>query len=30
MVHSMKVLKAAVEKDLGIPLSLFLLILYGC
>jgi RNA polymerase sigma-70 factor (family 1) len=29
MVHSMKVLKAAVAKDLGIPLSLFLLIVYG-
>jgi RNA polymerase sigma-70 factor (family 1) len=29
MVHSMKILKAAVEKDLGIPLSLFLLILHG-
>ncbi len=29
MVHSMKVLKTSVEKDLGIPLSLFLLILQG-
>jgi RNA polymerase sigma-70 factor (ECF subfamily) len=29
MVHSMKVLKAAVERDLGIPLGLFLLILHG-
>ena len=29
MVHSMKILKASVEKDLGISLSLFLLILYG-
>lgn len=29
MVYSMKILKAAVEKDLGIPLSLFLLILTG-
>jgi RNA polymerase sigma-70 factor (family 1) len=29
MVHSMKILKAAVERDLGIPLSLFLIILYG-
>lgn len=29
MVYSMKVLKAAVEKDLGIPLSLFLIVLYG-
>jgi RNA polymerase sigma-70 factor (family 1) len=29
MVHSMKVLKASVEKDLGIPLSIFLLVLKG-
>lgn len=29
MVFSMKQLKAAVEKDLDIPLSLFLLILFG-
>jgi RNA polymerase sigma-70 factor (ECF subfamily) len=29
MVHSMKVLRTSVERDLQIPLSLFLLILYG-
>jgi RNA polymerase sigma-70 factor (family 1) len=29
MVHSMKVLKAAVEKDLGISFSIFLLFLHG-
>ncbi len=29
MVLSMKILRAAVERDLGIPLSLLLLILYG-
>jgi len=29
MVHSMKILRTSVERDLQIPLSLFLLILYG-
>lgn len=29
MVHSMKILKATVEKDLGIPLGLFFLLLHG-
>jgi RNA polymerase sigma-70 factor (family 1) len=29
MVHSMKILRAAVERDLGIPLGLFLLVVYG-
>jgi RNA polymerase sigma-70 factor (ECF subfamily) len=29
MVHSMKILRSAVEKELGIPLGLFLLLVYG-